>query len=199
MKKLYMLPVLLAFMALLVSGCGVNKDYVAQQIADSEVKTDTKLQAMSDKTDANDQEITKLKALATQLSEKADMAINKASGFENYQIIWSGEINFDFDSYEVDDVAGGVLNEAGEKLENYPSSLLEIAGHTDVTGSAKYNFLLGEKRANAAKRYLAERFGTNLYRMFIVSYGKDKPVALPDENHANAKNRRVTLTIWGQL
>ena len=65
--------------------------------------------------------------------------------------------------------------------------------------SSKYNFLLGEKRASATKKYLAERFGTNLYRMFIVSYGEDKPVALPDESHANAKNRRVTLTIWGQL
>ncbi|MBN1212760.1 MAG: OmpA family protein [candidate division Zixibacteria bacterium] len=199
MKKLYMLPVLLAFMALLVSGCGVNKDYVAQQISDSEAKIDAKIKTVSDKTNTNDQEITKLKALASQLSEKADLAINKASGFENYQIIWSGEINFDFDSYEIDNVAGGVLNEAGEKLENYPGSLLEIAGYTDITGSAKYNFLLGEKRANAAKRFLAERFGINLYRMFIVSYGEDKPVALPDEKHANAKNRRVTLTIWGQL
>lgn len=199
MKKLYMLQVLLALMALLVSGCGVNKDYVAQQIADSEAKTDAKIKTVADKTDNNDAEITKLKALAVQLSEKADMAINKASGFENYQIIWSGEITFDFDSYEIDDIAGSILNEAGEKLESYPGSVIEIAGHTDATGSASYNFLLGEKRANSAKRYLADRFGISLYRMFVISYGKSKPVALPDEKNASSKNRRVTLTIWGHL
>ena len=199
MKKIYVLPVILAFMVILVSGCGVNKDYVAQQISDSEAKTNAKITAVSGKVDTNDQEITKLKTLATQLEEKADMAINKAAGFENYQVIWSGEINFDFDSYEIDDLAGGILNEAGEKLESYPSSLIEIAGHADVTGSAKYNFLLGEKRANNAKKFLAERFGIHLYRMFVVSYGEDKPVAMPDEQHANSKNRRVTLTIWGQL
>jgi len=199
MKKIYVLPVILAFMVLLVSGCGVNKDYVAQQIVDSEAKTNAKITAVSGKVDTNDQEITKLKTLATQLEEKADMAINKAAGFESYQIIWSGEINYDFDSYEIDDLAGGILNEAGEKLESYPGSIIEIAGHTDITGSAKYNFLLGEKRSNSAKRYLAERFGISLYRMFIISYGEDKPVAMPDEQHASSKNRRVTLTIWGQL
>ena len=153
MKKLYMLPVLLAFMALLVSGCGVNKDYVAQQIADSEAKTNAQLQTVTDKTNANDQEITKLKALATQLSEKADMAINKASGFENYQIIWSGEINFAFDSYDIDQIASGVLDECGEKLENNPGSILEIAGHTDMTGSAKYNYMLGQERAVQAIQF----------------------------------------------
>ncbi|MFZ5980297.1 MAG: OmpA family protein [Candidatus Zixiibacteriota bacterium] len=199
MKKIYVLPVILAFMVILVSGCGVNKDYVAQQINDSEAKTNAKIDAVSTKVDTNDQEITKLKALAAQLEQKADMAINKASGFENYQIIWSGEINYDFDSYEIDELAGGILNEAGEKMESYPSSLLEIAGHADKTGSSNYNFLLGEKRANNAKKYLAERFGINLYRMFVVSYGEDKPVALPDEQHASSKNRRVTLTLWGQL
>jgi len=183
----------------LAAGCGVNKQFVADEIAASESRMASQIGTLKDQTDLNATEITRLQQLATELDEKADLAINKASGFENYQIIWSGEINYGFDSFEIDDVAGSILDEAGMKLEQVPHSLIEIVGHTDRTGSANYNFLLGEKRSNAAKRYLADRFGISLYRMFIVSYGEDKPVALPDESNASSKNRRVTLSIWGSM
>jgi outer membrane protein OmpA-like peptidoglycan-associated protein len=186
-------------LALFIAGCGVNKDYVQQQIKESEARTESKIASLRDKTDANAAEIAKLQSLAKQLSEKADMAINEAKGFENYQIIWSGEIYFDFDSYEINPTAADILNEAGRKLEENPGAVIEIAGHTDQTGSAKYNLMLGEKRADSAKRYLAENFGISLYRMFVISYGEDKPVALPDERNAASKNRRVTLKIWGRL
>ena len=41
--------------------------------------------------------------------------------------------------------------------------------------------MLGEQRAAAAKGYLADKFGISLYRMFTISFGKDKPVAMPDQ------------------
>jgi len=186
-------------LALLVAGCGVNKDFVQEQISQSEARTDSKIAAVQDKTDANANELAKLQSLAKQLSEKTDMAINQAKGFENYQIIWSGVINFDFDSYEITDAAADILTEAGQKMEEHPGSVIEIAGHTDRTGSSKYNLFLGEKRSNAAKRFLADRFGISLYRLFIISHGEEKPVAMPDERNAASKNRRVTLKVWGQL
>ncbi|MEW5795433.1 MAG: OmpA family protein [Candidatus Zixiibacteriota bacterium] len=179
---------------LILAGCGVNKDYVAEQIAASEAKTTSQIQAAQEKSDAD---IAKFQQLAQQLEAKADLAINKASGFENYQVIWSGEINFAFDSYDIDGIAGSILNEAGTKLEQIPHALIEITGHTDKTGSASYNLVLGEKRANAAKRYLADKFGISLYRMFINSFGEQKPVAMPDERNASSRNRRVMLSIWG--
>jgi peptidoglycan-associated lipoprotein len=191
--------ILIGGLVLLASGCGVNKDYVQQQISESETRTDSKIAPLKEQTDANVAGIADLQSLAKQLSEKADMAINQAKGFENYQIIWSGVINFDFDSYEITPTAADVLNEAGQKMEQNPNSVIEIAGHTDHTGSAKYNLLLGERRADAAKRFLVDNFGISLYRLFIISHGKEKPVAMPDERGANAKNRRVTLKVWGRL
>ncbi|MEA3297772.1 MAG: OmpA family protein [candidate division Zixibacteria bacterium] len=184
-------------LALLVAGCGVNKGYVQEQITQSESRTNAQIATLTDQTDTNAGEITKLRSLATELSGKTNMAINKAKGFENYQILWSGEVNYDFDSWKVTEAAEQILFEAGEKMEVYPGSVIEITGHTDRTGSAKYNIMLGEKRANAVKRFLAERFGTSLYRMFVISYGRDKPVAMSDERQAASKNRRVTLKIWG--
>jgi peptidoglycan-associated lipoprotein len=184
---------------LLFTGCGVNKDYVAQQISDSEARTGSQLKAVSDKTDTNASEITKLRSLSAQLSEKTDMAINEAKGFETYQVIWQGEINFGFDSYDVNANAEQVLIEAGEKMEQHPSSVVEVAGYTDRTGSSKYNLLLGEKRANSAKRFLADRFGISLYRMFVISYGEDKPLVMDNEQQESSKNRRVAIKIWGNL
>ncbi len=191
--------IVVAVIALFAAGCGVNKEFVQEQINQSEARTDSKITSLQSKTDANTSEIAKLQSLAKQLSDKTDMAINQAKGFENYQIIWSGVINFEFDSYEIDDGAAAILNEAGQKMEQHPSSVIEIAGHTDRTGSSKYNLLLGEQRANAAKRFLVERFGVSLYRLFIVSHGEEKPVAMPDERNAASKNRRVTLKVWGKL
>jgi peptidoglycan-associated lipoprotein len=194
MKK-FVFVVLMA--AMIAAGCGASKDYVDQQVSAAEARMDSKVSDVSKKADTNADEVAKLKSLAAELSEKTDMAINEAKGFENYQIIWSGVINFDFDSYVIDDVAAQTLMEAGEKMEAHPESIIEFVGHTDVTGTKNYNYLLGDKRASSAKRYLTERFGISLYRMFIVSYGEDKPVAMPDEKYANSKNRRVNMTIWG--
>ncbi len=197
MKK--SMAIVLLGLLLLVAGCGVNKDFVAQQIADSEARTDGKIGELRDKTDGNAAEVAKLKSLAAELTKKTDMAINEAKGFENYQAIWQGVINFDFDSYEINATSEQILNDAGLKLEQNPGSVIEILGHTDVTGAATYNFLLGEKRAGSTKRYLAEKFGISLYRMFTMSYGERKPIAMPDERNASSMNRRVNLTIWGKL
>ena len=149
--------------------------------------------------DGNAAEISKLRSLSDQLAEKTDMAINEAKGFESYQVIWQGEVNYDFDSFELTPTAEDVLNEAGQKMEQSPESIIEIAGHTDRSGTAKYNLMLGEQRAGAAKLYLADRFGISLYRLFIVSYGENKPVATPDEDNASSKNRRVVLKVWGKM
>jgi outer membrane protein OmpA-like peptidoglycan-associated protein len=186
-------------LVLFAAGCGVNKDYVTEQIQASEARASAQISGVSDKTDANGVELAKLQQLARDLETKTDLAINKASGFENYQVLWTGEINFAFDSYEVDGIAASIINEAGTKMEQVPGSVLEIVGHTDATGAATYNLMMGEKRAGAVKRHLADNFGISLYRMFILSYGESKPKVMMDEQQAASKNRRASLTIWGAL
>lgn len=189
----------IAIAMLVLAGCGVKKDYVAQQIADSESRTNARLGSLDEKTEITASELARLQQLSTELSKKTDMALNKASGFENYQVIWSGEINFSFDSWEVDNVGEQILNEAGQKMQDVKNSLLEVAGHTDAVGSSQYNLTLGERRADAAKLYLNDHFGVSLYRMYTISYGKSKLIAMPDQHQAGAKNRRVTLKLWGPM
>ncbi len=193
------LTVVLMLMILAFAGCGVNKEYVSQQIEASESRTNSEIDALTDKTNANASELKKLQSLAVQLSEKTDLAINKAAGFETYQVIWTGTVNFDFDSYALTPAAEEIILEGCEKMSAHPGSVVEIAGFTDKTGSANYNLLLGEKRAGSCKLYMADHCGISLYRLFIASYGENKPVAMADEMTSSSKNRRVTLKVWGQL
>lgn len=182
---------------LLAAGCGVNKDYVQEQLAESEARQNEQISSLQSEVQANDEQLQKLQSLSQELSKKADMAINKAAGFENYQVIWEGVINFDFDSYEITSAAEQTLLDACQAMEQNPQSVAEIAGHTDKTGSAKYNLMLGQLRSASAKQFLVERCGLSLYRLFEVSHGENKPVAMADEMNANSRNRRVTIKVWG--
>lgn len=196
--KLKVLLLLSVAATLVIAGCA-SKGYVDEQIAAMQAKVDSDMNTVKAQSDMNADEIKKLQGLNAELSEKADMALNEAKGFENYQVIWEGVVNFDFDSYELSQLAMDNLEGLGQKMGDYPRSLLEIAGHTDKTGTASYNVMLGMKRSEAVKKFLVDQYGVALYRMFTVSHGETKPVALPDEADANAKNRRVVLKLWGQL
>jgi len=192
------LIILLSVFAL-VAGCGASKNYVDEQIRNSEARTSAQLGDVEGKASATSLDLQKLQALQSELDAKAEMALNQAKGFENYQIIWEGEVNFDFDSDQITSAAEQTLMDAGQKLETSSESLVELVGHTDNTGSNAYNLALGERRSESVKRFLADRFGISLYRMFTLSYGEDKAAAISDEPNSASRNRRVTVRIWGDL
>ncbi len=182
----------------LIGGCA-SKGYVDQKMSEVKADSDAKIKDMQAQAALNSDDIQKLQALSSELEKKTEMALNQTKGFENYQIIWEGTVNFSFDSFDLTDLAKENLESLGAKMTDNPRSLLEIVGHTDQTGPDNYNLELGRKRSEAVKKYLIDQYGVALYRMFTASHGETKPVALPDENQANLKNRRVTLALWGEL
>ena len=191
--------IILLSVIVLVAGCGASKNYVDDQIRNSEARTSAQLGDVEGKASATSLDLQKLQALQNDLEAKADMALNQSQGFENYQIIWEGEVNFDFDSDQITSAAEQTLMDAGQKLETSSESLVELVGHTDNTGSNAYNLALGERRSESVRRFLADRFGISLYRMFTLSYGEDKAAAMSDEPNSASRNRRVTVRVWGEL
>ena len=194
--KLFMVLTIIA--SLMIAGCA-SKGYVDQKIAEMQTQMDSEMNTVKAQSAHNGDEIKTLQALTTELSGKTEKALNMAKGFENYQVIWEGVVNFDFDSFEMTQLSKDNLEELGIKMADYPRSLLEMAGHTDQMGSTSYNIELGRKRAQSVQRYLVDQFGVPLYRMFTVSHGESRPVAMPDEKNAHTKNRRVVLKLWGEL
>jgi peptidoglycan-associated lipoprotein len=77
-------------------------------------------------------------------------------------------------------------------LKDYPAYKLTIEGHCDERGSAEYNMALGDKRAEAAKDYLAQ-VGIPAAQLNLVSYGKDRPVCEDHDEACWQRNRRIHI------
>ena len=120
---------------LLVVGCA-SKGYVDQRIAEVQASMQADMNTVKAQSALNADEIKKMQSVTAELSDKADKALNEAKGFENYQVIWEGVVNFDFDSHELTQTARDYLEELGQKMIDNPRSLLELTGYTDKTGSA---------------------------------------------------------------
>ena len=72
---------------------------------------------------------------------------------------------------------------------------VEIEGHTDNVGDAKYNESLGLMRAEAVKRYLYEKHQVPLHKINVISYGEQKPVAPNNTRDGRSQNRRVVIKV----
>jgi OOP family OmpA-OmpF porin len=68
-----------------------------------------------------------------------------------------------------------------------------INGHTDSTGTGKYNYQLSEKRANSVKRFVVDQLGVNSKLIKIQAFGATKPVASNGTSAGRQKNRRVEI------
>ena len=111
------------------------------------------------------------------------------------QMMGQDTIYFDTDKYNVDSADQAALQAQAAWLARYPAKRATLEGHCDERGTREYNLALGERRANAAKNYLASLV-VDPARITTVSYGKERPVALQSTEEAWARNRRaVTITI----
>ena len=105
-------------------------------------------------------------------------------------------IYFDTDKYNIDADDQQALSQQARYLQQYPNVRVTIEGHCDERGTRDYNLALGERRANAAKNYLAS-LGVSPDRISTVSYGKERPAALGSTEEAWAKNRRAVTVVIG--
>jgi len=103
-------------------------------------------------------------------------------------------IHFAYDSAVLTPIGQNVLNQKAEWLRKNPSGNIIIGGHCDERGTIEYNVALGERRAEAAKRYLSN-LGVGVSRMEAVSYGEEMPLAEGDNEEAWAQNRRAQFNI----
>lgn len=102
-------------------------------------------------------------------------------------------VYFAFDSSEITAQAASVLNQHVSLLNANPGTQVLIAGHTDERGSREYNIALGERRAQAARNYLAAQ-GVAANNIRIISYGEERPAAAGNTEEAYALNRRAELS-----
>jgi peptidoglycan-associated lipoprotein len=101
-------------------------------------------------------------------------------------------VHFAFDSIKLDDNARKLLDESAKCLGEDRALRLRIEGGADERGPADYNLALGERRANAARKYL-ESQGISTDRVVIVSFGEARPLCKGSNEDCWRMNRRATV------
>jgi peptidoglycan-associated lipoprotein len=100
------------------------------------------------------------------------------------------DIYFDFDQYAIRGEARSVLEANAGVLMSQSHRDILIEGHCDERGTSAYNLVLGERRAQAAKRYLQE-LGVAPSQIKIASYGKERPFCREHSEACWQSNRRA--------
>jgi peptidoglycan-associated lipoprotein len=104
----------------------------------------------------------------------------------------AASIYFDYDSSTLSDDSRSKLQSFFAAVQDRSDLRVRIEGNCDDRGTAEYNLALGQRRADAAKRYLAD-LGFPGSRMTTISNGKEKPRARGQDEAAWRENRRDDL------
>ena len=103
-------------------------------------------------------------------------------------------IFYDYDKSNIRNDQRATLQKQAEWLKRYPQVQITLEGHCDERGTREYNLALGERRANSAKDFLVAN-GIAANRVRVISYGKERPVALGHDEASWAQNRRAVSVI----
>jgi peptidoglycan-associated lipoprotein len=103
---------------------------------------------------------------------------------------------FEFDKASLSSDARSQLEKQAAWLKKFGRANLTLEGHADERGTREYNLALGERRANSAKDFLVA-LGVAPSRIKVISYGKERPAALGQNEAAWRQNRRAVTVIAG--
>ncbi|MDR1928498.1 MAG: peptidoglycan-associated lipoprotein Pal [Endomicrobium sp.] len=109
---------------------------------------------------------------------------------DNLKIVY-----FDFDKSNLTNDSLIILKDNANFLIKNPKTKIIIEGHTDNRGTTEYNLSLGQRRAVKVKEYYVQ-CGISNNRIATVSYGREKPIDLNNNEIAWSKNRRVESKIF---
>jgi peptidoglycan-associated lipoprotein len=124
---------------------------------------------------------------ARQMEEvRAEQAASAAAGLR--------DVFFSYDSWTISEDGRQSLTRDAEWMKSNPNALIRVEGHCDERGTVAYNFVLGEKRAKAARNYLVE-LGVAANRLSVVSYGKERPSCDEHAESCYQQNRRGRIVV----
>jgi outer membrane protein OmpA-like peptidoglycan-associated protein len=105
-----------------------------------------------------------------------------------------GNVTFSTASADINASFYNALNSVVLVLKEYAKTTVDVIGHTDNVGSAKYNQQLSERRARSVAEYLAQQ-GILPDRLLLAGMGETQPIASNDTPEGRSRNRRVTIQI----
>ncbi len=202
MKRLTRVLSVTALSAVL-GACATTKT-VDQKIAQSQADTNKRIESVASQVEQVQQHQKDQDVQISQLSQEAKDALKRAQeagvlakGKVVFQQTFTEDrVRFKTDAYDLNKEGQAALDEFANKVKGLQDQyFIEIQGHTDDTGSSRYNDDLGQRRADSVRRYLSRQDQLPLNRMSTISYGDTLPVASNKTKKGRAENRRVVLVV----
>ncbi|MGB6001421.1 MAG: OmpA family protein [Thermoanaerobaculia bacterium] len=190
-------------LALVVSGCA-SKKYVSTEVGDVETRITERVDGVESQVEANQTRLDQQEKDIGEVSQTAQEALDRAlaagklaEGKFLYETLLTDEnVRFDFNQADLTEPAMSELDTFAQRLSTDNANVfIEIQGHTDSTGAEDYNIDLGERRAQATRRYLNMSHGVPLHRMSVISYGESAPIADNGTREGRSLNRRIALVV----
>lgn len=103
-------------------------------------------------------------------------------------------VHFDKNRSNLSTEARKTLEKQVMWLKANPDVVVTIEGHCDQRGTRNYNLALGERRAEAVKKFMVAH-GIDPTRVYTISYGKERPEFMGNNKTVWAKNRRAVTTV----
>lgn len=138
--------------------------------------------------------------IGRKMDKQAEEIQTTVSGAKVYRVgegiivEFNDKILFGFDKSDLNEGAKGNIDKLVTILGKYPDTNIEVQGHTDNTGTDKYNMSLSKRRASAVSNYLISK-GISSRRISTRGYGESAPNYSNDTEETRAQNRRVEFLI----
>jgi OmpA-OmpF porin, OOP family len=135
-----------------------------------------------------------LYAVAAEARAEVKAVNERVSALDDYDVQETVSVNFRTNSAVLSPEAKSQLDALAVKTQGARAFMIEVAGHTDSTGSDAKNFRLSRARADAVVQYLAVTHKIPL-RRFVTPMGYGKTDAVADNTTAEGRlhNRRVDV------
>ena len=186
------MTVIFCISMMLMTGCAkkaVSKDegLVAGEKKAAAAQSEAAAKKEAARTLAAEQAAAQRKEDVKELALKRDAAA--AATAEKEQTAFE-DIYFAFDKSTIESEAREILKRLASLLDSNKNYSLVIEGHCDERGTVEYNLALGQRRADAAMKYLVD-LGLDKESIKTITYGKERPLETGHDEEAWAKNRRA--------
>ena len=138
--------------------------------------------------------------IGNKMDKQAEEIRNTVPGVKVYRVgegiivEFSDKVLFDINKSDLNPGSKSSLDKLKTVLDKYPETDIEIQGHTDNTGSDKYNMDLSIRRATSVSNYLNSA-GISSRRLSRKGYGESAPNYTNETDAGRAQNRRVEFLI----
>ncbi len=156
-----------------ISGADVTSE---NNTEDSSVSNDENGSKISVSDNINAKDKTKQEVLVEELVEVGD------------------RVFFDYDESRFKNEGVETLKRQARFLLKNKNLTVRIEGHCDQRGTREYNLALGERRAYSVKNFLVS-LGIEESRISVISYGKERPQSLNNDEESWAQNRTAITII----